>query len=182
MPGLDAALNIHPLFVHFPIALTLAAISLIFYSFFTGQKGPMNTAAMMIYLAAGFAIVTAITGYIAAAGIGHHTLDHDLVHVHRDIVYWYSGLIMTLALVNFFIRRNGAPAWVSHWGTKAGRMVLLFSSVALLIIGSDRGALLVFGQGVGGTYQTELHNMDDDDSMMDSMEKAADDDHSEHEH
>ena len=181
MPGLDAALNIHPLFVHFPIALTLAAIPLIFYSFFTGQEGPMNTAAMMIYLAAISAVVTAATGLMASNALGHDTPGHDLVHTHRDIMYWYTGLITILALVNYFIRRDGAPDWVSHWGTKAVRMVLLFSATALLIFGADRGALLVFGHGVGGTYQTESHNMDGEGSPMDEMEKV-DDDHSEHEH
>lgn len=179
MPGLDATLNIHPLFVHFPIALTLAAILLIFYSFFTGKSGPMDTAATMIYLAAGFAIVTAITGYLAADGLGHDAPGHDLVHTHRDLMYGYTGLITTLAILNYFIRREGAPPWVSHWGTKVIRMILLFSTATILIIGADRGALLVFGHGLGMTHQTEQGSSP---LQMDSNEKAAEEDHSEHEH
>ena len=183
MPGLDATLNIHPLFVHFPIALTLAAMPLIFYSFFTGKSGPMDAAATMIYLAAGFAIVTAITGLMAADSLGHDAPGHDLVHVHRNLMYWYTGLITTLALVNFVIRRDGARDWVSHWGTKAVRMVLLFSSAVILIIGADRGALLVFGHGMGGTYQTETGNMGDEGPVqMEGEGQDSVDDHSDHEH
>lgn len=183
MPGLDATLNIHPLFVHFPIALTLTAIPLMFYSLYSGKSGVMDTAATLIYLAALAAVVTATTGIMAADALGHDAPGHELVHTHRNLMYWYTGLISTLALLNYFIRRDGAPAWVSHWGTKAVRMVLLISAAAILIIGADRGALLVFGNGLGGTYQTQEHDMEDDDSKkMDGTEEAAEEDHSDHEH
>ena len=183
MPGLDATLNIHPLFVHFPIALTLAAIPLMFYSFYTGKSGVMDTAATMIYLAAIAALVTAATGLMASNALGHDTPGHDLVHTHRNLMYWYTGLISTLAVLNFFMRRDGAPAWVSHWSTKAVRMTLLFSAAIILVIGADRGALLVFGYGLGGTYQTQTSDMQGDSpAEMDGQKKAAEDDHSDHEH
>ena len=184
MPGLDATLNIHPLFVHFPIALTLAAIPLMFYSMYSGKTGFMDTAAMMIYMAAISAVVTAATGLMASNALGHDAPGHDLVHAHRDLMYWYTGLITTLAAFNFFLRRDGAPDWASHWGTKAVRMTLLFSAVAIMTLGTDRGALLVFGHGIGGTYQAETgDHMEGEDAMkMDGQVKPAEDDHSDHEH
>ena len=183
MPGLDATLNIHPLFVHFPIALTLAAIPLMIYSKIMGNEGVMATAATMIYLAAISALVTAATGLMASNALGHDTPGHDLVHTHRDLMYWYTGLITTLAVVNFYLRRKNAPAWAAHKGTIAFRMTLLFASAIILVIGADRGALLVFGYGLGGTYQTQTSDMEGDSpAEMDGQEKAAEDDHSDHEH
>ena len=183
MPGLEATLNIHPLFVHFPIALTLMAIPLMFYSLYSGKSGVMDTAATLIYLAAIAAVVTATTGYMAADAIGHDAPGHDLVHIHRNLMYWYTGLISTLAVLNYFIRRDGAPDWVTHWGTKVARMALLFSAATILVRGADRGALLVFGYGLGGTYQTQTSDIQGDSpAEMDGQEKAAEDDHSDHEH
>ncbi len=183
MPGLEATLNIHPLFVHFPIALTLAAIPLIFYSFFTGKSGAMDTAATMIYMAAIAAILTLLTGNMAADSLGHDSPAHDLVHNHKYFMYWYTGLISILAMLNYFIRRADAPAWVSHWSTKAVRMVLLFSSATILIIGTDRGGLLVFGHGMGMTRQLENRSIEGADNMqLDEEHKAEQDDHADHNH
>ncbi len=96
-----------------------------------------------IYLSAISAVAAVITGYIASDSLGHDAPGHDLVHEHRDVMIWMSGLLLATSLLVLFIRsfREG----------KVCRLVivpLLITSV-LLIYGADRGGRLVFEYGTG---------------------------------
>ena len=148
MPGLDNTLTIHPLFVHFPIALTLVA--LLFEGWYRVQRKDhlRQTATSLIYLAALAAGVTALTGLLAADTLGHDSPGHELVHVHRDIMYWYTGIMAVLALVNVALARGYLPAVAAHW-RKLGRPVLLLTAAIVLVVGADRGGELVFQYGTG---------------------------------
>lgn len=148
MPGFENTLTIHPLFVHFPIALTLVA--LLFEGWYWVQRKDhlRQSATSLIYLAALAAVVTVLTGLQAADSLGHDSPGHDLVHVHRDIMLWYTGIMAVLALVNVALARGYLPSVAAHW-RRLGRPVLLLTAAIVLVVGADRGGQLVFQYGTG---------------------------------
>jgi uncharacterized membrane protein len=186
MPGLNNLLNIHPLFVHFPIALTLVAALFVVLHLATRRADFISMGSMLIYLSAISAVVTTITGYGAANIIGHESPNHELVHIHRDIMLWYTIWIITLAILQG-LARNEVWSWLGHWSMKAVRLILLFGAVVILIKGTDRGGQLVFEFGIG-VRESEEERGEIMDNSMDQMDKTSewkseeDDDHSGHEH
>lgn len=178
LPGLESIENIHPLFVHFPVALIL--VSLLFEGLWwlTRKDQFRALATYLLYLSAISAVAAVITGYIASDSLGHDAPGHDFVHEHRDVMIWMSGLLLATTLLVLFIRslREG----------KARRLVIvpLFITSVLLIYGADRGGRLVFEYGTGvratvdqGVQDSESDVPDNQPSTRDSIstsEKATD--------
>lgn len=149
LPGLTAIQNIHPMFVHFPIAFFLGALVMEGVSIFRGERfHPVATC--MLYLGTLAAMVTLSTGFIAANTIaamdprGHSSPGHDYIHIHRNWMIAVTLLSALLSLYLFWINRK--EKWISQrWGFLLGLMILS----ALVTLGADRGARLVFEFGVG---------------------------------
>lgn len=143
LPGLQNAQNIHPLFVHFPIALIL--VSLLFEAIWwlTKKEQFRNTATSLLYLGALSAVAAVITGYIASNGLGHDAPGHEFVHEHRDVMLWMSGLLVVTTFLVVFVRtlREG------QWRRLLIAPLLVISG--LLIYGADKGGQLVFEYGTG---------------------------------
>ncbi len=186
MPGLESMLNLHPLFVHFPIALTLVAALFVILHLATRRADFISMGSSLIYLAAVSAVMTTVTGYGAADSLGHDSPGHDFVHTHRDIMLWYTALISTLAVLHGLARSN-IWGWLSHWAFKAARLLLLAAAVVMLIIGTDRGGQLVFQYGMGVKMPEQktdaILDRSADQSDDDAQEKPeTEHDHSTHEH
>jgi uncharacterized membrane protein len=149
LPGLAALQNIHPLFVHFPIAFFLGALFMEAVAVFRDPRLHL-VATWMLYLGALSAVITGATGVIAKSALaaadplGHGGLHHDEIHVHQ---YWMIATTLfgiLLALYLFWI--NQRAKWVSHrWGLLFGMLILS----VLVTLGADRGARLVFEFGTG---------------------------------
>jgi len=80
LPGLAALHNVHPMFVHFPIAFFLGALAMELVAIWVHERFHF-VATWMLYLAALSAVVTATTGFlamnqIAAASGGHAAPGH----------------------------------------------------------------------------------------------------------
>ena len=142
-PGLESLQNVHPLFVHFPVALVL--VTLLFEAFWwiSGKDNFRLFATYLLYLSAISAITAVVTGYIASNGLGHDSPGHEFVHQHRDIMLWMSGMLLFTTLVVIFIRplREGKQ-----------RRLLIFPLLvisSLLVYGADKGGRLVFEFGTG---------------------------------
>ena len=143
LPGLDAATNIHPLFVHFPLALWPTAFLFLLLGAIRGSKQALHTGRLLLYLASLAAIVTATSGWLAANSMGHDSSGHDVVHVHRNWMIAATALSLASAAVAFATRRTPRP--LATWGIIA----LLAVTLAVATLGADRGALLVFKYGMG---------------------------------
>ncbi|MCH7939504.1 MAG: hypothetical protein IID13_07145 [Candidatus Marinimicrobia bacterium] len=148
MPGFEALLNIHPLFVHFPIAITIMALVFEGASRLNKDKFPPVISTALIYSAALAAIVTVVTGLNAADTLGHDSPGHDLVHIHRDFMLYYTAFIVVLAVANFIIAKKAGDRLAGTWG-KMFRPGLLIMATAILVVGTDIGGQLVFKHGVG---------------------------------
>ncbi len=143
LPGLEIVQNIHPLFVHFPIALILVTLLFEGIWWLTKNEQFRVFATYLLYLSALSAVTAVITGYIASNGLGHDAPGHDFVHEHRDVMLWMSGILILTALSVFSVRtfREG----------KSRRILLfvLFIISGILGYGADKGGRLVYEFGMG---------------------------------
>ncbi len=148
MSGFESLLNVHPLFVHFPIAITILALVFEGAARLNREKFPLVIATALIYSAALSAVLTVLTGFNAADTLGHDSPGHDLVHTHRELMLFYSAVIVVLALGNFIIAKRAGDRPASIWG-KVFRPGLLIMATVVLVWGSDLGGQLVFKHGMG---------------------------------
>jgi len=153
-PGFHAALNVHPMFVHFPIALWLTALLLWLLAVVTGRDDMFAAGRWLVYLGALGAAASVATGFVATAKMGHSTPGHDLVHTHRNIMVTAAGLGLVVAVATAVLRHNAAA------GVQRLLLAGLLVTNLVLVVGADRGSLLVFGYGVGTAGLTPPHGSD----------------------
>ncbi len=172
MPGFENLLNIHPLFVHFPIALILSALLFEVLSLSLKKDQLRNTATALIYLSMLAALAAVVTGYIAADTIGHESPGHDMVHTHRDFMVWFTGITVVLALMQAILTYVKSLNAEALWWSRLGRPVLLIVAAVILILGADRGGRLVFQYGIGVEMEAPPADLNHDHSthQHDSIE------------
>ncbi len=142
LPGLAAVENVHPLIVHFPIALW--SVALLFWALgLRGRAELWRTGRWLVYLGALAGLAAVATGLLAADRIGHDTPGHDLVHVHRNFMIAATALGSATAVLAWAWRERGEPR------VRAVLLAGLALTAAVCALGADRGALLVYGHGVG---------------------------------
>ena len=84
--GFQAVANIHPLFVHFPIALLLLSVALFFAGKFVCKKEFIISAKWNLVFGAFSGLVTIVTGFIAASTLPHNEEIHKAMISHRNIM------------------------------------------------------------------------------------------------
>jgi len=142
LPGLAAAANVHPLFVHFPIALLSTALAVELLALLRRDPFLHRMARVLVYLGAVAAVVTAITGDMAGDQLGHDFRRRDLVEAHED--FMLSATVMAVLVAGFFfVARNRAGIFPLVGAA------MLTALVVVLLLGADRGGRLVFNSGVG---------------------------------
>jgi uncharacterized membrane protein len=140
LPGLKAALNAHPMFVHFPIVLWLAALLFELIAVWRGSDEMQRTASRMLYLgtiAAGVAIATGLAAEDSLPAGGAQRV----VGIHETLMLVASSLALILC-VFAFARRGSLTPEFRKW-----MLLGLFILAILLTLGADRGAELVYGYG-----------------------------------
>jgi uncharacterized membrane protein len=147
LPGLKAALNYHPMFVHFPIVLWLAALLFEFLAIWRSSDELQRTASRLLYLGTLAAIVTAMTGLAAENSVAPGDAQRA-VGIHETLMLTATSLAVGLCMFAFFTRRN--------FGAKLRKVMLagLLLLAVLLTIGADRGAQLVYGYGSAVNWAT----------------------------
>ncbi len=142
-PGLSHAPNLHPIFVHFPVALLPVALGFWLVGLFPGREQAWRCGRALLYLATLGAALAVTTGYLAANGLGHDSPGHDLVHDHRNLMLVAAGLMAAASLLAYAWRRS------ESFAARAMQVGLLAFTVAVLVIGADRGGQMVFRYGIG---------------------------------
>lgn len=141
LPGLMAAEHLHPVLVHFPIVLLFAAFGVQALGHFKRHHQAALFVATRYLLFSGtvLACITVITGFSAAAQLGHDTPGHELVRTHRNwMVATTAGAIVVSGLAWRLRHHTSRPATLIITAT-------LFVLCIGLMLGADRGALLVYG-------------------------------------
>jgi len=147
LPGLREALNFHPVFVHFPIVLWLAALLFELLAVWRASDEMQRMAARLLYLGTLGAMVTVLSGLAAQNSVPPGDAQR-IVGIHETLMLTATSLAFGLCLVAFFLRKNFTAKlrWVMLLG--------LFILGVLLTIGADRGAQLVYGYGTAVNWAT----------------------------
>jgi len=144
LPELEHLQNIHPLVVHFPVAM-LPGAALLYYSASLSRRESIAWAAMwMLVLGVLGAVVAVATGLYAAPGVMlAPSVKNALLERHKWVMVgalvFSAGLMLWVAL---------APPMPSR-----GRgvfLLLLAALTGLLVTGADYGGRMVFDYNAGG--------------------------------
>lgn len=142
LPGLKAALNYHPMFVHFPIVLWLVALFFEMLAVWRGSDDMHRTAARLLYLGTLAGMVTVLTGLYAEDSVPSGAAQ-KAVGIHETLMLLTTSLAVALCLFAFFARKNFTA------GFRKLLLLGLLILAGLLTVGADRGAQLVYQYGSG---------------------------------
>lgn len=143
LKGLEEVINIHPLFVHFPIALFLSAVAFYTIGSLLKKEELLIAGKWVLYLGTLAAAVTVWTGLRAAETVSHGEGTHTLMMIHQYIGITVLSLGVLLSLWLFFSKGNIPTKGRSLF------LILLFLLGILLVQGADLGGRMVFLNGVG---------------------------------
>ena len=178
LPGIANLDNIHPLLVHFPIALLSSFFIVNLIAHFI-KKDPLQTvASWLLYLGAFSAIFTVLAGFSAAETVAHNENVHNIMEHHEDV--GISILSLSLGLSAWRIKTGVLQGWKN--GVFLALSALLFG---LIIQGADLGGLMVYKYGVAvhntpSTVVVPEAPTADSDSDADGEEEHHHDHHHEH--
>ncbi len=148
-PGMASLQNMHPLYVHFPIAFFIGAALMETVAVFYQERFHF-IATWLLYMGVFAAVITLGSGFGAAGQVaahdplGHDSPAHDFIHVHRN--WMLLSTLFSMLLAVYFLWANRRKKWANHrWGLLLGSFILAF----LISLGADRGGRLVFEFGTG---------------------------------
>lgn len=142
----DWAPNIHPIIVHFPIALLVAGLVVDLVSLFVRQRSAVRDTATWLYCAgAASAILAYFTGLNGADAMLLPAQVTPLVDEHADWAFrttWFFAFFASARLAVSYIL---PPKPV----VLGGAFVLGLAGVGMLFETAEHGALLVYQHGLG---------------------------------
>lgn len=149
----DWAPNLHPLIVHFPIAWLIAAVVVDLASLVLPRATWAETTATCLYTAGAVAALAAyLSGRQAAAGVLTPGMAHPVVLDHWNWALATTLYFTAVATVRLVLTLRGPPPRL--W-TRAGVAAAGLAGMLLLFHTADRGARLVYEQGLGVMPRTQ---------------------------
>ncbi len=144
LPGASHLQNLHPLFVHFPIAFIYGAALLYFLAWVRASESLQWAGLWMLALGALGAAVSLATGLYAAAGlmVSQSVRDQLLAH-HKHLMI--AASVATGVLTAWALAARPMPT--------RGRYVFLAGLLAIMIAmaaGADLGGRMVYDYNAGG--------------------------------
>ncbi len=141
-PGIAALDNIHPLLVHFPIALLILFFCTDTLGGLINKPKWRALGTPLLYIGTGSAILTVIAGFQAAYSVPHNEVTHAIMLRHQAL-----GIAVTLIALTLSIRRFFAAEDFLLKKTY-GYFSLSTLLVILLTFGADLGGFMVYQHGV----------------------------------
>ncbi len=143
--------NLHPAFVHFPIAFITAALAFtaIGTLFRNGAYAAqcLITGRWMLWGAALFAPIAAVFGWFAFNSVAHDEVSHAAMILHRNLAL--GALAALLALAAWDVWRGRSGKMPSPNIPSPGFLVLLVAAWLLVTSTAWHGAELVYRHGLG---------------------------------
>ncbi len=138
--GLDQVFNIHPIFVHFPIALFPVTLLFYFVGILRKRNDLLLAGQICLVLSLIGTAITVLTGYLAEESFPHNETVHEMMETHEMIGFIILGLGALLTLWSF-LKRDGMP--------KASKLFLVLLGLTVLVIlqNADLGGRMVFVEG-----------------------------------
>lgn len=141
-PGITELDNIHPLLVHFPIALLIGFFILDLMGTVSRNMVWRSSASAMLYFGTIGAAATVYTGLQAAETVAHGGNVHDIMERHEQIGIMVLSLSALLSVWRLL-------AGSSLKGAANGLFLFLSAGLSVLVVlGADLGGLMVYRYGV----------------------------------
>ncbi len=144
MFGIEIIPNLHPMFVHFTVALLSMSVAFHVLDFVTkGTKAQWCILAQWnLWLGAGFAIVTVLAGFYAYNTVAHDDPSHAAMTLHLRWALPTLLIFLALAVWSFMSARAGKVASMPF-------LLVLVVAGGLLLSTAWHGAELVYRHGLG---------------------------------
>ncbi len=155
LKGAQELTNIHPLFVHFPIALLLTSTAFYFLGTIFKKEDLLAAAKWELFLGTLAAALTVWTGLKAAETVSHGGNAHGIMMMHQYFGFAVLGISITLSV---WVRVSKANIPVRG---KPAFLLILLVLAAILTQGADLGGRMVFGKGVGVGSKSMLQETED---------------------
>lgn len=143
LQGASEIQNIHPLFVHFPVALLLAAVAFFLAGLVSRKEDLALAGRWALYAGAASTIPAVWTGLRAAETVAHDEEVHQIMmrHEYLGITLLILGIVWSLwlAVSRSNLPRRGRPLFI------AGLLVM----GAVVLQQADFGGRMVFLKGTG---------------------------------
>lgn len=151
--GLEELLNIHPVFVHFPIALFLTSIAFYLLGGILKREDWLHVGKWLLFVGTLSTLFTAWTGLQAARTVSHGGETHTILMLHQYLGLAILGLSVALS-VWVGIARENLP--------RKGKTVFFAMLVLLgllVVQTADLGGRMVFLNGVGVGRKSMLQEL-----------------------
>jgi uncharacterized membrane protein len=144
----DWAPNLHPLLIHFPIALLTTATLIDFGRLVFGRLNPAGVGIVNGLYAAGTALLAAtyVSGRNAAMTVFIPGMAHGAVDEHWTLAAWCLAYFAVVTVGRVAMRR---PLKDGGRGTAFGFVLAGLVGLALLTETAEHGGRLVYEYGVG---------------------------------
>ena len=160
MPGISSMANIHPLLVHFPIALLSTFFALDMLGSLANKQHWRDVASYLLYFGTVAAAFTVTAGFIAAESVAHGIEVHAIMERHEH--FGVSVLSLATLLSAWRIKNAG----IIQGGANHFFLILAALLCVLMTLGADLGGLMVYHYGVAvntatvspGADYMHLHN------------------------
>lgn len=176
LPGIASMDNIHPLFVHFPIAFFAGFFLLDLLGSWKDKPQWRYAASCMLYLGTIMSIFTVLAGFSAADSVEHDEAVHDIMETHEHIGVY----VLLLAFLLTFWR---AKRWFK--GSAFWNRVFLGLSAGLCLLisfGADLGGLMVYGHGVGTRTLVKSQDFSQNRAIPAQEDNDSGEKHDHHDH
>ncbi len=175
--GLRELINIHPVIVHFPVALFPASFLLYALGVIFKRRSWCVAGRACLYLAALGAAAAVWSGLEAEEHLAHNARIHELLEAHETIgiwIGWLGGILAVWSFAHVDQRPRIAPAF----------LILLGLTTLAVAQNSDLGGRMVFVEGAGVKAALPLmeggHHHHDADETPDARHHAEDVERHEH--
>ena len=139
--------NVHPMIVHFPIVTVVLAVCADLLQLVRPRSPGAAAAASSLYVVGAIASISAyVSGRMAASTVFIPGMAHGLVDEHGT---WALGTTISCVILATL---RPAGRLLGLEGTRATRLLFLALAFAVLVLvqqTAERGARLVYEQGVG---------------------------------
>src|SRR3972149_7206570 len=135
--------NIHPLIVHFPIALLTSFLFMELLNFITGKESFRAAATWMLYLGTIGALAAVLAGLWAASTVEHPEEVHEILLKHRNLGITVLALSVLLSVWRIYVRGSfSRKGQVLH-------LVVAFITVTGMALCAGNGGLMGYKERGG---------------------------------
>jgi len=138
LPGIGEMVNIHPMLVHFPIALLNAFVIMELLAYLLKKEELRIAATWMLYLGTVGALGAVGAGFAAAGSVPHDSEIHAIMIRHRN----FGATVLCLSLILVIIR------FIAIDKARTVQLLIGIITVVTMTFGADLGGLMVYKYGV----------------------------------